>query len=300
MNGSAWNATREMQAQFCRDGYVVIRGAFDAAQMSAMSAAFDSAVASALAKKGTTLAELERGGTAIRDGVDIVAGSGRWTHGGLPQRDPRYVLEHALLDNPELERVATDSRLLAMVSALLGRSAQLNGSDGHVFYGDTGWHPDAGWAPRLREFAPENVSLRIAIYLDPVLADSGCLRAIDGSHRSPLHDRLAEAWTTQRSSTDLGPSDATAEPDPTFERNEASLGFAVPQCRLLETEPGDIVLFESNIWHGAFTQDKATPRRMIGLDYGIADLERVNDWAKWREATLDGVAAGSAIDTPKL
>ena len=294
-----WVVTPELQAQFYRTGHIIVRRAFDAAQVGRMSEAFDRAVDQALAKKGTTLAELERGGTSIRDGVDLAEGHGRWTHGGLPQRDPRYVLDHSLTeDSEELGRVATDERVLSMVGGLLGAPVRLGGSDGHVFYGDTGWHPDSGWAPRLRQFAPENVSLRIAIYLDPVGSDSGCLRAIPGSHCSPLHDRLAEAWTSQRSPSDLGPSDATGVPNPTFERSDSFLREELPQQQVLETEPGDIVLFESNIWHGAFTKDKSLPRRMIGLDYSVVDSEWVNDWVQRREAALSGVPAAVALPPP--
>ena len=73
-------------------------------------------------------------------------GHGRWTHGGLPQRDPRFVVEHTsdLLGHPVLRPLRSDGRLLALVERLLGGPARLGGSDGHVFFGDTGWcgsHP---------------------------------------------------------------------------------------------------------------------------------------------------------------
>ena len=102
--------------------------------------------------------------------------------------------------------------------------------------------------------------------------------------------------------TDLGPSDATGVPNPTFERSDSFLREELPQQQVLETEPGDIVVFESNIWHGAFTKDKSLPRRMIGLDYNVVDSERVNDWVRRREAALSGVPPLAHADShhPKL
>ena len=68
-------------------------------------------------------------------------GHGRWTHGGLPQRDPLFVVEHTsdLLGHPVLRPLRSDGRLLALVERLLGGPARLGGCDGHVFFGDTGW-----------------------------------------------------------------------------------------------------------------------------------------------------------------
>ena len=201
--------TRAERARFARRGYHVVRGALAPAELATLAAAFDASVAAALTAKGTSLAALERssfdGGSGIKDGVDIAPGSGRWTHGGLPQRDPRFVLDEDMLADPRLAAFASSAPVLRLVEALLGGPARLGGADGHVFYGDTGWHPDAGWNPHEGHYAPEHVQLRVALYLEPVGPESGALRFIPGSNRSPLHDRLAEAWAAPRPGGRRGP-----------------------------------------------------------------------------------------------
>merc|ERR1711969_373360 len=91
-------------------------------------------------------------------GVLWAQGNGRWTHGGLPQRDPRFVVEHTsdLLGHPVLQPLRSDGRLLALVERLLGGPARLGGSDGHVFFGDTGW-----CGPHLSPFATPGVHHRL-------------------------------------------------------------------------------------------------------------------------------------------
>ena len=72
----------------------------------------------------------------------------------------------ALLDDPRIDGV---------VSALLGDDYNYTGSDGNFYVGDTRWHSDGFARMKYR-------SIKIALYLDPVTRDSGCLRVIPGSH----------------------------------------------------------------------------------------------------------------------
>src|SRR3954452_21848635 len=72
----------------------------------------------------------------------------------------------ALLDHPGNE---------AVVTRLLGEEANYLGGDGNFYAGDTGWHSDG--------FHHVGQYLKVAIYLDPVARDTGCLRVIPGSHR---------------------------------------------------------------------------------------------------------------------
>ncbi|MCC7492462.1 MAG: phytanoyl-CoA dioxygenase family protein [Fimbriimonadaceae bacterium] len=121
-----------------------------------------------------------------------------------------------LLDHPAI---------LGIGAALLGDDFNYMGSDGNYYVGDTGWHSD-GWHHEGRH-------LKMAIYLDPVTATTGCLRVIPGSHQvdgpfsSELHalGQAGEQWGLRGSEVP-----------------------AVP----LESTPGDLLVFNHNLKHAAF------------------------------------------------
>ena len=108
--------------------------------------------------------------------------------------------------------VEDDPRLLSKVEQILGPGFEgsFNGrsnNDGNVYVGSTMWHADMGWDPKiptgrrdpLRKAAAEGTandnanlhmfpSIKVAFYLEPVTAESGALRVVPASHRSPLHE----------------------------------------------------------------------------------------------------------------
>lgn len=123
----------------------------------------------------------------------------------------------ALLDDPRIE---------GLLASLLGDDFNYMGSDGNYYAGDTGWHSD-GWHPHHRH-------AKVAFYLDPLTRDTGALRVIPGSHHAG--DRFAE-----RLQAGIGGSDA----------NWGVAGRDVPAIAL-ETQPGDVVIFNHNTKHAAF------------------------------------------------
>lgn len=134
----------------------------------------------------------------------------------------------ALLDDP---------RIVGIAGGLLGDDFNYLGGDGNYYVGDTGWHSD-GWHTDTRY-------IKIALYLDPVGRDSGCLRVIPGSHR--IGEGFAEAIqqvTQAREAFGVAPADVPAV--------------------ALESRPGDVVVFNHNIKHAAF--GGGTRRRMFTLN----------------------------------
>ena len=124
----------------------------------------------------------------------------------------------ALLDDP---------RIVEIASGLLGEDFNYSGSDGNFYVGDTNWHSD-GWRQNGIRY------IKMAFYLDPVDANSGCLRVIPGSCHT--EDHFAQALQAQiRQSQELWGID----------------GRAVPAVAL-ETQPGDMILFDHNLKHAAF------------------------------------------------
>jgi len=136
----------------------------------------------------------------------------------------------ALLDDP---------RILEIAGRLLGDDFNYMGSDGNFYVGDTRWHSD-GWRTN------GILHIKMAFYLDPVGADSGCLRVIPGSFFT--EDRFAQALQRE-----IGRSQELWGID----------GREVPAIAL-ETQPGDVVLFNHNTKHAAF--GGGTRRRMFTIN----------------------------------
>ncbi len=135
----------------------------------------------------------------------------------------------ALLDDP---------RILAIATTLLGDDFNYMGSDGNYYVGDTGWHSD-GWHPEIRH-------IKIALYLDRLTKDTGCLRVIPGSHL--IEDKYAQNLQGQiRKSEELWGIHGRDVP-------------AIP----LEVTPGDILIFNHNTKHAAFGGN--TNRRMFTIN----------------------------------
>jgi ectoine hydroxylase-related dioxygenase (phytanoyl-CoA dioxygenase family) len=118
--------------------------------------------------------------------------------------------------------------------------------------GDTTWHPD-GYRPNLH---PDDWPLRLeriaaTFYLDPVGRDSGALRIIPGSHRPPLYHDLKRllAYSDEPTYAPLASLRQRRE-DP----QSPAFGVAQPDlpCFPLESEPGDVIFWNANLWHSSF------------------------------------------------
>jgi hypothetical protein len=144
----------------------------------------------------------------------------------VPFIDQREKLS-TLLDNPKIE---------GLIASLLGLDFNYVGGDGNYYTGDTQWHSD-GWHD-VGKF------LKVALYLDPVRANTGCLRVIPGTHRIDIKD-----WAARKA------------------RNSEEL-WGIPQSAVpavpLESNPGDVVAFNHNLMHASF--GGSSRRRMFTLN----------------------------------
>ena len=80
---------------------------------------------------------------------------------------------------------------------------------------------------------------------DRLTRESGCFRAIPGSHRPPLYSRLGP----QESAGNKWGESPDAEP----------FGVAASElpCHAIETEPGDCIIWHTCLWHGVYVDDFA-------------------------------------------
>jgi hypothetical protein len=140
-----------------------------------------------------------------------------------------------LLDHPRIEGIA---------SSLLGDDFNYSGSDGNYYVGDTNWHSD-GFMDR------KYASIKMALYLDKLTADTGCVRVIPGSHRfsDAFSQSIHEAMANHR--------------EPRTRELWSIDGAEVPAIAV-ETEPGDLVVFNHNTKHAAF--GGGTRRRMFTIN----------------------------------
>jgi hypothetical protein len=158
------------------------------------------------------------------------------TRSGLIPFVDRSAYLSSLIDHP---------RINLAVGSILGDDYNYTGSDGNYYVGDTNWHSDRSLDVPYR-------SLKIAFYLDPVDADSGCLRVIPGSchHGDAFSDALHEVAPRSR-----------------FDRTKEAWGVQgseVPACAVAST-PGDMLLFNHKTKHSAW--GGGTRRRMFTYNF---------------------------------
>ena len=124
--------------------------------------------------------------------------------------------------------------------------------------------------------------MKLAFYLDPVKRDTGCLRVIPGSQdpEHPLRKPLADGQTR-------------------IDPNKSMELFGVlpkdyPGNVALETNPGDLVIFNHDTWHAAF--GGSNRRRMFTMNCTIR-AKTPEDIAVLRKYLSVHSAGGYKVDT---
>ena len=192
-------------------------------------------------------------------------------HDGKPHDHERRSALVPFIDQTEyLSGLLDDPRIEGIASSVLGDDFNYMGGDGNYYVGDTPWHSD-GYSDR------KYTTVKMAFYLDPVTRDTGCLRVIPGSHK--FDDRFANALNE-------------AAPNSKSNRIEETWGIHgrdLPAIAL-ETEPGDLLMFNHNTKHASF--GGGTRRRMFTIN--LEQRYRDEDLPELRESI--GGAARFWID----
>jgi len=202
-----------MLAQFDENGFAILAGCFDDAELDAMQEELESLQQRLIA------GELpEACGTVILDDPDAIIDGEPFAH---------YVCEVTTVA-PLTRAAVMHPRIVDAVRELLGPDCWLLEDDrfGVVYqdarpgeqsgYARIGWHSDAQSGPNL-DWWP---SVAFTIHLDATSPQNGFLRVVPGSHRG---------------GTDAMP--------PGFERVPGEIGV---YC-----ERGDVLLHHSDLWHSA-------------------------------------------------
>lgn len=144
-----------------------------------------------------------------------------------------------------LASLVDDPRIDGIFASLLGPDYNYLGSDGNFYVGDTNWHSDTDWSGKMRG-KPPRIFFKMALYLDPVTADSGALRVIPGSQH--YGDHFAEALQANLR---------------TAPETLGIPGDQVPAITLT-SNPGDVVVFNQNTKHSAWHGNNR--RRMFTIN----------------------------------
>ena len=138
--------------------------------------------------------------------------------------------------NPELLKLIEDDRIYLAMQDLIGKEFYYLGSEGMRGLNRRGpvhhWHADGEWSLDKLNF----LRIKIMLYLDPLNGDSGALRIIPGSHRLPFHEALRPF------------QEAHMHDEPTF---FGLKGADVP-AHVVETTPGDMVIFNQWLFHAVY------------------------------------------------
>ena len=156
-----------------------------------------------------------------------------------------------------LSRLLDHPGVLEAVGNLIGPDFNYLGSDGNYYTGDTGWHRDSCYQ--------SNGFIKLALYLDPVRRNTGCLRVIPGSHS----DLGLQIWNDDRMRDS--------------ENAYAMHGRDLPSYPL-ENEPGDVLIFNHRTLHASFGGN--AQRRMFTMNLSrrakdsiqFDDLISYGDW----------------------
>ena len=227
----------EQKSFFDTFGFVVLKQAFERDEISAIDAAYER-----LINQGLQEAGIDR-----------------------EQPESSFAIDPDFCErDPVLRTLVDDERIVGTIDNLFEPGWFYAASDGHLYLKDTNWHPDTGWNPMIplgREdpnLATEMPAhyfpgMKMALYLDPVAKETGCLRVIPGSHQSPFHESLASLHSAVQDSPEL-------LQDPRFPQFD--LPPAAMPCHAIQSESGDLVFFHSMLWHASFG---GTVRRMFSL-----------------------------------
>ena len=195
----------------------------------------------------------------------------------------RFALMGFMERHPSLYGLVDDERIHEIPETLLGPDFYLSSTDGHVRSGNTPWHglqvaEDAGtYAGRP--------NARVCLYFETLTRENGALRVIPGSHRRPFADHLQDLWSEE---DDPG--------DKAFGASSTEL-----PCVVLESEPGDVVVFTETVYHGSFG---GTARLQLTAQFGanptteeVRDLRKLHDKFSW---SLHPHAAYISSDRPRI
>jgi Phytanoyl-CoA dioxygenase (PhyH) len=162
----------------------------------------------------------------------------------LHGRERRLIIPQFVTKSPKLSRLLDDPRVVGIVSSLLGDDYEYAESDGNLFDCESAWHSDMYGAPLHLHH------VKLSFYLDRLRADSGAIRVIPGTNF--FNETFAKKLRRKLL-------------DPDNIRNEFGVdGREIPSVPL-ETDPGDLVVWDFRTVHASY--HGGVRRRLFSINF---------------------------------
>lgn len=154
----------------------------------------------------------------------------------------------------KLARLADDDRIYEPMAQLLRPDLAWGGSEGNMGKEqgrkEHRWHCD-----RHDQINMDYRWIKTMLYLEPMTKNSGALRVMAGSHLTSFCQALHDVQLGARG--------------PNYEDKGSNSVFGLPgdelPCVAMETQPGDLVIFNQFLFHGVY--GKQASRRYIAMKY---------------------------------
>jgi hypothetical protein len=162
----------------------------------------------------------------------------------LHGEERRLIIPQFITKSERLTRLLEDARVTGVVSSLLGDRYEYAESDGNLFDCESTWHSDIYGAPMHLHH------VKLSFYLDQLRADSGAIRVMPGTNF--FNEQFALA--VRKHIKDV---------------SKIEDEFGVPDRGLpsvvLETDPGDVVVWDFRTIHASFYGGKR--RRLFSINF---------------------------------
>jgi hypothetical protein len=166
------------------------------------------------------------------------------TYEPLHGEQRRLIIPQFITKDPRLEQLLQDRRVNGVVRSLLGDGYEYAESDGNLFDCESTWHSDTYGAPLHLHH------VKLSFYLDTLREDSGAIRVIPGTNffnedfALSIRKRIREPEHIAR---EFGVDDRD-----------------IPSVAL-ETDPGDVVVWDFRTIHASFYGGKR--RRLFSINF---------------------------------
>jgi hypothetical protein len=157
---------------------------------------------------------------------------------------------------PEMNALLDHPGVTGLAGSVLGDDFNYVCGDASYYTGDTAWHADGTWGQLF--------AAKIVVYLEPLTRETGALRVIPGSH-DPRHPLRLDGDQPRETMAQVGDACGIT-------------GRSFPGAEAFESEPGDVLMFNHDLFHAAF--GGGNRRRMFTMNLtrhceSAEDLERL-------------------------
>ena len=141
----------------------------------------------------------------------------------------RTIIYNFIEKSDKLRWLSSDSRVVGIVTSIMGENYELRPTDAHIFDCDTSWHPDLG--------SDDHFRLKLSFYLDSQTADRGAIRLIPGSHHETSYAKTLF-------------QNLYGSPEK-VKQNYGVEAHEIPSWTV-ESEPGDLICWNFRTFHASF------------------------------------------------